>query len=294
MTEVSDEGIGGPRRGAPHLGDLKLRRLFAGERLGSDHESAAAHASACGDCARRMAELAEEQRSFEGQISFDRFAAGVKRTARGPAADGGRSWWSRPASTRSFLTIMSIGSVAAVLTLVAGVRPLFESARLRHVRTAQLDRADSLNRLKGGIPRAAITVRVAAAEDETRQRTVATERPEPLTVGERIRVGVEPGTHGFLFAVSIDDAGDVTPLYPEVGMSMPLPRGARMQYLPDSLELTGRGRERLVVLLTDLPLELDTVRRAASTAFRAVGGNLEKLPNLALPGEQFHRLFLKP
>ncbi len=294
MTEASDETIDGPRRGAPHLGDLRLRRFFAGEHLGPEHESVAAHASTCVDCARRLAAIVEEQRAFEGQISFDRFAAGVKRAARVPAAENSRAWWNRPASARSFLTIMSIGSVAAVLALVVGVRPLFESARLRHVRTAELDRVDSLNRLKGGLPRAAVTVRIAAAENEMRQRTVGTERPEPLTVGERIRVGVDPGSHGFLFAASIDDAGNVTPLYPEVGTSMPLPRGGRMQYLPDSLELTGKGKERLIVLLTDEPLEPDTVRRAAATAFRAVGGNLDKLPNLALPGEQFHRTFVKP
>lgn len=294
MTEANDENIDGPRRDDRHVGDLRLRRLFVGEDLGSEHDGVAAHAATCVDCARRLAALADEQRSFEDEISFDRFAAGVKRAARTPTGETAQPWWNRPASTRSFLTIMSIGSLAAVLALVVGVRPLFESARLRHARTAELDRVDGLNRLKGAVPRAAVTVRVAAAENETRQRTVATQGAEPLTVGERIRVGVEPGSHGFLFAVSVDDAGTVTPLYPEVGTSMPLPRGGRMQYLPDSLELTGRGKERLVVLLTDEPLELDTVRRAALTAFRAVGGNLDKLPDLALPGEQFHRTFLKP
>jgi hypothetical protein len=294
MTDSAETSIGGPRRGDAHVGDLKLRRFFSNEALGPEHAAVAAHAATCVECGRRLAALAEEQRSFEDRISFDRFAAGVERAARVPGGTGGRSWWRRPASTRSFVTIMSVGSLAAGLALVVGVRPLFESARQRHLQTAAWDRADGLNRLKGGIPHAAITVRVAAADDQGPQRTAVAGAPEPLTVGERLRVGVQPGAHGFLFAIAIDDRGSVTPLYPEVGTSMPLPRGGRMQYLPDSLELTGPGKERLVVLLTDEPLELDSVRRAVADAFRAAGGNLEKLPPLAVRGEQFYRTFLKP
>jgi hypothetical protein len=217
-----------------------------------------------------------------------------------PAA--ARSWWSRPASTKSFLMVMSAGSLASVLALVVGVRPLFESARLRHLHTAALDRAEELSRSRGTLPRAEITVRVVTADDENQQRVVAPERPERLAVGERIRVGVQPGTHRFLFAISIDERGTVTPLYPEVGISMPLPRGGGMQYLPDTLELTGKGTERLVVLLTDEPLEIDGVRHAVALAFAkvgvvGVGGNLSQLfalPTLAPGGEQFHRVFIIP
>jgi hypothetical protein len=289
LTQTSDDTGVPPARREIHLGELKLRRLLAGESLGFEHALAAAHVAGCPECAKRLEGLAEEQRAFEQRISFDRFAAGVERAARVPGPTAGSHWWQRPASTRSFLTVMSVGSLAAVLALVIGVRPLFESARLRHEETAALERS---NRTKGA-GRAGVMVRVASAENGP-QRTAGADASEPLAMGERIRVGVRPGPHHFLFAISVDDAGVVTPLYPEVGTSMPLPRGDGLQYLPDSLELIGKGRERLVVLLTDVPLELDDLRRAVAVAFQHAGGDLARLPNLPIAGEQFHRMFVKP
>ena len=275
-----------------HLPELTLRRLFAGESLGAGHDVAAAHAARCPECARRLAGLADEQRAFEARISFDRFAAGVERAARFPerAAAAPRRWWARPASTRSFMTVMGAGSIAAALALVVGARPIFQQARLRHAREAAVEAS---NRTKGAGP-ASVTFRIAPPPpDEGPQRTAAAEGPEPLSMGERIRVGVQAGKHRYLFAVSIDDQAVVTPLYPESGTSMPLPGGG-MHYLPDSLELTGHGAERVVVLLSEQPLELDGIRRAVAAAFRRAGGDLAHLPNLALPGTQFHRTFLKP
>ncbi|MES1204532.1 MAG: ACP synthase [Pseudomonadota bacterium] len=290
MNEVTDDPTGTASQRGAHPGDLKLRRLVAGESW-ADAAAAAAHAEGCAECAKRLDGLAAEQRAFEDRISFDRFAAGVERAARvpGPAVASSERWWNRPASTRSFMTVFSVAAAAACLVLVLGVRPLFENARLRR----DADQATTAaNRIKGDV-HAGVTFRIAPA-NEGPQRTAAVEAPEALSAGERIRVGVQPGARRFLFAFSIDDGGVVTPLYPEVGTSMPLPNGGRMQYLPDSLELTGNGRERVVILLTDVPLELDTVRRAAAVAFRQAGGNLARLTPLALPGEQFHRLFLKP
>lgn len=272
-----------------HLGDLSLRRFRAGEHL---DVALVGHVSGCAECTRRLDALAEEQRAFEQRISFDRFAAGVERAARvpGPAAAPSLRWLGRPASTRSFLTVMSVGTLAAGFALFLGLRPLLESNRVR--RENNVEATAAANRIKGSAT-ATVTFRIAPP-DGGPQRTAAWEAPEPLAVGERIRVGVQPGGRRFLFAFAIDDKGTVTPLYPEVGTSMPLPNSGRMQYLPDSLELTGRGSERLVVLLTDAPLELDVVRRSATAAFLKAGGNLLRLPDLGLGGQQFHRTFLKP
>jgi hypothetical protein len=68
-----------------------------------------------------------------------------------------------------------------------------------------------------------------------------------------------------------------------------------VQALPENLELTGKGdaAERLVMLLSDEPFSPDTVQRAAAAAFQSVDGDLKRFPRLALPGEQFHRLFIK-
>jgi len=294
MTEPTEDGKQSVRRDG-HLGELKLRRHLAGEALdgGPGAETVADHLSRCPACEARLEGLREEQRAFAERVSFDRFAAGVERAARvpGPAAPS-RTWARRPASTRSFLTVMGVGAVAAGLALVVGARPIFEHARQRAVDEAA---AQALNRSKGGPAPAAVTFRIAPPPpDEGPQRTAAIDAPEPLSVGERIRVGVQSGGRRYLFAISIDDHGVVTPLYPESGTSMPLPTSGRMHFLPDSLELTGRGTERVVVLLTDQRFELDTIQRAVRAAFQRAGGDLMRLPQLALPGEQFHRIFLKP
>ena len=66
-----------------HIGELTLRRRRAGEALGPDGPAIEAHATSCADCRARMRALDDEQRRFEQEISFDRFAAGVERAARG-------------------------------------------------------------------------------------------------------------------------------------------------------------------------------------------------------------------
>src|SRR5262245_11448544 len=66
-----------------HIGELTLRRRRAGEALGPDTAAIDAHAASCPDCRARIRALDDEQRRFEQEISFDRFAAGVERAARG-------------------------------------------------------------------------------------------------------------------------------------------------------------------------------------------------------------------
>ena len=61
-----------------HIGELALRRRRAGEALGPDGPAMDAHAATCADCRARIRALDDEQRRFEQEISFDRFAAGVE------------------------------------------------------------------------------------------------------------------------------------------------------------------------------------------------------------------------
>ncbi|HMC95259.1 MAG TPA: ACP synthase, partial [Polyangia bacterium] len=102
--------------------------------------------------------------------------------------------------------------------------------------------------------------------------------------------------HRYLLSLSIDQHGEVTPLYPEAGASLPVPDGAERatRYLPDSLELTGTGIERIIVLLSDQPIDVEAARRSARAAYDQAGGDLSRLPRLALPGEEFERTFAKP
>jgi hypothetical protein len=248
-----------------HIGELTLRRRRAGEALGPDGPSIEAHASSCPECRARARALDDEQRRFEQEISFDRFAAGVERAARGAqkrrSAGRTRVWVAGP-----------LVAMAAAVALVVTFKP------------------HETNRTKGG---AGMTVRVAGAGGQRDARTEGTER---LVRGERLRIGYQPEGHRYLLSLSIDDHGTITPLYPERGASLPVPDGSASatRYLPDSLELTGAGLERIVVVLSDQPIDVDAARRAARAAYDKAGGDLARLPRLGLPGEEFGRTFAKP
>jgi hypothetical protein len=253
---------------ANHLGELALRRHRAGEALPGD---AGAHIAACAECRARERALDDEQRRFEQEISFDRFAAGVERAARG--ADG------RAARGRRVLRGWMAAPVFAAAAAVVLVVSFTSGPRRPYVGT------------KGG---AAITVRVAGGAGA--QRTAAVGAPEALAPGERVRIGYEPGPHRYLLALSVDDRGTVTPLYPESGRSVPTAKGpgGAVRYLPDSVEFTEAGTERLIVILSDQPLEVEAARRAARAAYDKAKGDILHLPALDLPGEQFQRTFIKP
>ena len=56
----------------------------------------------------------------------------------------------------------------------------------------------------------------------------------------------------------------------------------------------GKGTERIIVVLSDQPIDVETARRAARAAYQKAGGTLARMPSLELPGEQFVRTFAKP
>jgi hypothetical protein len=262
-----------------HLGELALRRRRAGETLdgGPALKEVEAHLAACAVCKARVRALDDEQRRFEREISFDRFAAGVERAARStaPRRRGPARVWLYP-------TLAMAAAVALVVTFAP-----------RHDGSGRSERGAAnriANRIKGG---AGVTVRVAGA---TGQRTARVDAAEPLAPGERLRIGYQSGGHRYLLSLSIDQRGEVTPLYPERGASLPVADdGERTtRYLPDSLELTGAGIERIIVVLSDQPIDVEAARRSARAAYDRASGDLSRLPPLALPGEEFERTFAKP
>jgi hypothetical protein len=251
-----------------HVGDLALRRL----RVGELDVGAAAHADACADCRARSKALDEEQRRFEEEISFDRFAAGVERAARRTEAPPLRA-----SKLRTLRFMLPTLSLAAGVALFVGMTGKHRAAH---------------NGLKGG---AAITVRVSAG-DTGPQRFAAESAPEALAPGERVRIGYQPGPRRYLLSLSIDERGQVTPLYPEAGSSVAVSKavGEGLRYLPDSIEFTDAGAERLFVILSDQPIDVDAARRAARASFDRAKGDILHMPSLELPGEQFQRTFIKP
>jgi hypothetical protein len=150
------------------------------------------------------------------------------------------------------------------------------------------------NRIKGG--GAFITVRVRG--EDGAQRVAASAGPEALGRGERVRIGYQRGDHRYLLALSIDDQGEVTSLYPEAGQSLLVDtrcKGcapASLEYLPDSVEFAGSAKERLIVVLSDEPIDVDAARRAARAAYERGKGDVLRLGPLDLPGEQFPRTFV--
>jgi hypothetical protein len=259
---------------SPHPGQLALRRRRAGELAAAAAGVIDEHLALCPECRARLRAVDDEQRRFESNISFDRFAAGVERASR--AATRAR----RPA-TRAW--VYSAVAMAAGVAIVMTVRSPSDSRV--PIGVTSIEHGD---RIKGG---AGMTVRVAGPSG---QRTAAVDRVEPLAAGERLRIGYQAAGHKYLLSLSIDEHGEVTALYPEQGASLPVSGADATQYLPDSLELTGAGVERIFVVLSDAPVDLDAARQAARAAYDRAGGDLSRLGKLGLPGEEFTRSFAKP
>ncbi|MBL8920816.1 MAG: ACP synthase [Myxococcaceae bacterium] len=248
-----------------HPGSLTLRRLHAGEAVGDE---VTLHVAACEACSATLASFSSEQQAFEQQISFDRFAAGVERAAREA---------SRPPPQRRWLQPML--ALAAGLVVIAGAQLVLSRVE-----------PGSGNRLKGG---AAVQV-VVAGRGPQRDASEKPHVAEALAAGERVRIGLTPDPWKYAIVVSIDDAGEITPIYVDNGHSLAVGASKDTVWLPESLEFTGAGLEHVVIVLSSSPLSLDQLASALRLAFDDARGDLLKLGSLPLPGQQFHRTFLKP
>ena len=256
-----------------HIGELRLRRFRGGELVGAEQEQVSRHTASCGACRGRLRALDEEQRQFEREISFERFAGGVERARRVPRVHPRRAWT---------LAALAFASAAAAVLVVWAPA---ESVR------------GGLNRIKGG-PVTTAEVRIAAAAGTGNvQRAAAAGGTEVLRAGERLRIGVRPAARRHVAALSIDDAGQVTAIYPRPGQPLSVERGPDTTYLPDSLELTGAGQERMFLLLSDRPLDLARLESAARAAHARAQGDLRVASSVQVDGngkvEQFTWLFEK-
>lgn len=254
-----------------HPSEWTLRRLHAGELPAAEATRARTHAAECEPCGAVLRQAEEAQRQFEAAVPFERFEAGVKRAEEKArkqelARRGSAQRWMGP-----------VVALAATVLVVVAVRPLLEANTVPGVRT------------KGG---AVAELRIGGGEGT--QRMARAEAPEPLAPGERVRIGYTPDTRRYVLALSIDAAGEVTPLYPETGESLPVEPGAGTHWLPDSIEFTGSGAERVVVLLSDAPVKVEQAIAAAHDSFEAAGRDVAKLPLLSVDGDQTHWMLLKP
>ena len=249
-----------------HVGELRLRRFRAGEFTGPEHDQIARHTSECAPCRSKLRSLQEEQRQFEHDIPFERFAGGVERAARVPRVRPPRVW-----------ALSSAFALAAAAAVVVMVWPFGKPAEILHGR----------NQIKGG-DSALMRIASAAGDD---QRSLQPTESTALRPGERLRLGYATSRPGFLSAVSLDDRGEISALYPEGGGSLAVTATNGTTYLPDSLELIGAGRERIFLFLADRPLDAQTVAQVVRQAHALAKGDLVALPTPAFPGRDDIRGF---
>ncbi|MCP3103876.1 DUF4384 domain-containing protein [Myxococcus sp. K15C18031901] len=251
-----------------HESEWTLRRLRAGELPAADAARIRTHVAGCEACGATLRALEQEQAGFEAALSFEHFEAGVRRAEERQRA-------TRPGLPRRWVG-PAVALAASVLVMVLA-RPLLSQER-------------GWDRSKGSDTQAELRIGGGPGP----QREARVDAPEALDSGERVMLGYKAGTHRYVAAVSVDAIGEVTALHPESGQSAPVEPGDAMQWLPGSWEFTGSGVERVVLVLSDEPLAVETLVEAARGAFMNANGDLEHLPALAVPGEQTHWVLLKP
>ncbi|NRD60997.1 DUF4384 domain-containing protein [Corallococcus exiguus] len=260
-----------------HESSWTLRRLHAGELPTHEANRVREHAEACEACGATLRSFADAQAAFEADVPFESFEAGVERARARQASSkesATRSQWVRP--------LMAVAASVVVLVLA---RPLLETGG----RTDPVQPPVTGNRIKGG---AGAELRIGGGVDP--QRVASTEAPEALQPGERVRLGYTADTFRYVAALSVDTQGEVTPLYPESGDSLAVEPGAGQHWLPESVEFTGAGAERVVLVLTDAPVSMDALSDAARKSFVAAGRDVTRMAPLDVAGTQTQWILLKP
>jgi hypothetical protein len=244
--------------------------LHAGEIVGPRAEVLRAHADTCPRCNATWAELDRERAEVEQGMPFAHFAAGVRGRlprARAEVVQVHRRTPTWVARVVPLAAAASVAIVTGVVLLRAPVDPHTE-------------------RIKGSPAEL-----IVGGSGTTRGAIDG----EQLAPGERVRIKVTPDPRQrFGLALSVDAAGKVEPLYDADGRSLSLQPG-EAQVLPDSLEFTGSGPERVYVILSEDPLRTDDVARRAQDLFHRAG-SVERMG--PLPGvpedEQVTTLLRKP
>lgn len=213
------------------------------------------HLAGCDECEGRLKTLRSEHAAFQSEIPFERFAAGVEKAVRIQQRG--------PVARKTNNLHMAL-ALAATLLVLFGLQLALQP--------------EPTSRLKGGDG----TVEFVVAGTKG-QRTAAP--IETLASGERVRVGVTG--HRYAAAVSIDERGEVSTIYSEAL------EGPGRVWLPDSIEFTGSGREVVVVVVSDQPIDAQRLGTQLAERFKA-HGDLAQLGTLDVNGVQVHRTFIKP
>lgn len=258
--DLSDLGLR-----SPSCSRRSLERLRAGE-LGADEERAVrAHAAGCQRCGAELAALQKEAEALKAEVPFETFAAAVER---------------KQARRRRGKVAGPVG-----LALAAGIALILVWGPMKAVMTSG---RHGHHLTKGG---SALELFVGGTGATARQA----QDGEALAPGERVRVGYLAPDKAYVLVLSVDEAGVATALYPESGPSLAVDKGAGTHLMPDSLELTGAGQEKIIAVFSDRPIDMKAALEAASKEF-ARAGRLDRMADLPLPvrAEQSARTLKKP
>ncbi len=236
---------------------LLIRRLHVGELSGEEASRVRSHLASCEHCRATLAAI-EREAADVADVSFDRFAERTLEKAH--------------ASKVRRLPLRNVAlALAACLVVALAAVPLRHALFPTH-----------RNGMKGGTN---VELYVGGIGHPAR---LAGDR-EVLAPGERVRVGYETDAPRYLTVVSIDDSGKVTALYPETGNSLTADTSPGLHLLPDSVEFTGGGYERVVTVFTDQPVSVESIVAAARRAFEKAG-SVEGMGRLDVAGEQTSKL----
>lgn len=224
-----------------HMRLIELRRYRVGELANEAKAAVETHVASCAECKARLSSLEEEERTFlaTANVAADS-AAILARLDAAPAARASR--WSR------VLVFAPIVALAAALAMMFLPKPPPETTRIK------------------GPMQVALEMFVKDAEGI-----------RPAIDGARLREGdaiqfkYQAGGRRYVFVVSVDTDGTVSPLYPdEERTSIPVaPTGTHV--LEGSVILdASRGPERFFAFFSDEPIHFDEVRRALKGAERDV------------------------
>jgi hypothetical protein len=255
VSQLVAEGIDLRPRHEPGLHELQ--RWRAGELPEAKRARVQDHVDGCSTCRARLVEMTAHDAHARSVLPFERLADGVAR----------RSLNRQPRAVWRPVVGVALAAGLAALVVPGLVRP------------------PSGNGIKGG----GSDLRLYVGGVDEARRVLG----EPvLQPSERIRLGYAAGDHRYLAVLSIDEQGQVTPLYPAAGASRPIGRREE-QLLPDSIAFDGRGRERLMAVFSDAPLAVEELVAAAQARFASAGA-LSKMPPLGLGAEEIDRTVLKP
>jgi hypothetical protein len=218
-----------------HLTSETIDLLVLASLAQTECDQAKAHLAACPACKARLTELEADKQRFE-QYVLPRTLAAVEARASAP------SFLERLGAGWKVLVPVTSLAVAATVALTVTSRTQTED--------------EAYIGVKGG----SALLEVVAQRGE--QRQFAVKEGTLLRPKDKIRFVVNPGAARFVLIASRDGRGNVTIYYPFDGQKSAELRPGR-QELPGSIELDEvAGRERLLAVFSEAPLQAAEVRAA--------------------------------